>query len=205
SYKKRGGKVRPVNVNAIIDSDDRSTELGFAKHVARIKAQMILDMLHNDEPGDRHVHIRIPGTSRVKDIVHYDSDDEIMEWNLNAADSGKSLKNDAEICMVQPTWIRSKMIFLMVTGCGHDMTKRQVQSRRCSTIDHQPLHLHLMRQRLWPKQCRVKRNEKGKVASSKHLTLNPSLTKFLLKKFPRHKQEDLLIHLNVYEKMTMSE
>ncbi|CAE7727081.1 unnamed protein product [Symbiodinium sp. CCMP2456] len=41
--KGEGEKVKPVNVNAIIDSDDRAAELGFAKHIARIKDDLGYD------------------------------------------------------------------------------------------------------------------------------------------------------------------
>lgn len=121
--------MKLVNVQAIIESQDRVAELGFAKRIARAKAQMILDMVHNDEPGDRHVRLRIPGTSRVKDIVYYECDDEIMEWNLDAAESRKALKHDTMVCMVQPTWIRTVIKFLPDTGCGHDLTSEHKVER----------------------------------------------------------------------------
>ena len=43
----------------------------------------------------------------------------IEEW-LGTEQSRKVLKDDPQMCMVQPRMIRTKLKFIMDTGCGHD-------------------------------------------------------------------------------------
>ena len=61
SYKDRGDKVIKVNVEKrFVDNYNRTTELGFSMHKARLKAQMMSDMLQDGKPGDRqdrHVYV----------------------------------------------------------------------------------------------------------------------------------------------------
>ncbi|CAE7648662.1 unnamed protein product [Symbiodinium sp. CCMP2456] len=50
------------------------------KRVSFAKDFMI-DMVADDKPRDRHMYIRVPGTDKVKQIVFFDGEDEIIEMN----------------------------------------------------------------------------------------------------------------------------
>ena len=70
SYKDCGDKVVKVNVEKrFLSNSNRTTELGFSMHKARLKAQMMNDMLQDGKPGDRHVYVRVPGSDRVREII----------------------------------------------------------------------------------------------------------------------------------------
>ena len=136
SYKDRGDKVIKVNVEKrFADNSNRITELGFSMHKARLKAQMMSDMLQDGKSGDRHVYVRVPGSDRVREIIFYDGEDEIQEYEVGP-DERKAVKAFSIVnCMVQPTWIRSKIKFLMDTGCGHDLiSQRKVEKHDLETL-----------------------------------------------------------------------
>ena len=118
-----------------VESENRMNEIGFAMHKARLRAQLMMDMISDDTPGDRQIYVRIPGTDEVKEIIFFDGEDEIVEMNVNSKES-KGLKIFAEVtCMVQPTWVRSKIKFLMDTGCGHDLiSQRKVERHGLETL-----------------------------------------------------------------------
>ena len=101
------------------------TELEFAKHRARLKAQIMKDMVNDEKEGDRVSYVRLPGTSQVAEVAFYDGEDQIMERNLNAVDSKKVIDNGIFRCMVQPVILRKKIKFLMDTGCGHDLISQK--------------------------------------------------------------------------------
>ena len=126
SYKDRGDKIIRVNVEKrFMDNNNRITELGFSMHKARLKAQMMNDMLQDDKPGDRRVYVRVPGSDRVREIIFYDGEDELHEYEVGPEER-KTVKGFSIVnCMVQPTWIRSKIKFLMDTGCGHDLISQR--------------------------------------------------------------------------------
>ncbi|CAE7218058.1 unnamed protein product [Symbiodinium sp. KB8] len=107
----------------------------WAKYQIRLKAQMMNDMLQDDKPGDRHVYVRIPGSDRVREIIFYDGEDELLEHEVGPEER-KKVKNFSIVnCMVQPTWIRSKIKFLMDTGCGHDLfSQRKVGKHGLETL-----------------------------------------------------------------------
>ena len=73
SYKDRGDRVIKVNVKDRFENDIRMNELGFSMHKARLKAQMMSDMVQDDKPADRHVYVRVPGSSRGREIIFYDA------------------------------------------------------------------------------------------------------------------------------------
>ena len=135
SYKDRGDKIIKVNVEQRFRGDNRINELGFSMHKARLKAQRMIDMLQDDKPGDRHVYVRIPGSDKVREIVFYDGEDELIEYEVGPEER-KKVKNFSIVnCMVQPTWIRSKIKFLMDTGCGHDLiSQRKVEKNGLGTL-----------------------------------------------------------------------
>ena len=60
-----------VNVEAMVSDANRSTELEFAKHKARRKAQIMKDMVNDEEEGDRIACVRLPGTSQVAEVAFY--------------------------------------------------------------------------------------------------------------------------------------
>ena len=135
SYKDRGDRVIKVNVEQRFQNDSRLNELGFSMHKARLKAQMMNDMVHDDRPDDRHVYVRIPGSDRVREIIFYDGEDELREYDVSPAESKKVKNFSIVTCMVQPTWIRSKIKFLMDTGCGHDLiSQRKVEKHGLETL-----------------------------------------------------------------------
>ena len=91
--------------------------------------------MEDDAQGDRHVYVRVPGSSRVREIFFYDSEDLLMEQDLNMSESKKVKTFGKVTCMVQPTWIRSKIKFLMDTGCGHDLiSQHKVEKHGLETL-----------------------------------------------------------------------
>ena len=58
------------------------------------------------------------GSSRVREIVFYGGGDEheLYEYDIGPDESKKIKKLGTVTCMVQPTWIRSKINFFMATG-----------------------------------------------------------------------------------------
>ena len=106
SYKERGGEIVKVNAKKLVENENRANELGFAMHKARLKAQLMIDMVSDDRPGDRHMYVRVPGTDTVKEIVFFDGEDEIVEMHVDSQKS-RGLKVFEQVtCMVQPTWVR---------------------------------------------------------------------------------------------------
>ena len=58
-----------------------------------------------------------------------------MEQDLNMSESKKVKTFGKVTCMVQPTWIRSKIKFLMDTGCGHDLiSQHKVEKHGLETL-----------------------------------------------------------------------
>ncbi|CAE7187272.1 unnamed protein product, partial [Symbiodinium sp. CCMP2456] len=135
SKKDRGEKIVKVNMKKFIESENRPNEIGFAMHKPRLRAQLMYDMLADDKPGDRQVYVRIPGTDEATQIIFFDGEDEIVEMDVNSKKS-KGLKVFDEVTrMVQPTWVRSKIKFLMDTGCGHDLiSQRKVEKHGLETL-----------------------------------------------------------------------
>ena len=120
SYKDRGDKIIKVNVEQRFMNDNRINELGFPMHKA---------------DGDRHVYVRIPGSDRVREIIFYDGEDELHEYEVGPEERKKVKSFSIVNCMVQPTWIRSKIKFLMDTGCGHDLiSQRKVEKHGLETL-----------------------------------------------------------------------
>ncbi|CAE7749097.1 GIP [Symbiodinium sp. CCMP2456] len=135
SKKDRGEKIVKVNTKRLIESESRANELGFAMHKARLKAQLMSDMVSDDMPGDRRVYVRIPGTDKVKQIIFFDGEDEIVEMKVNSKKSKGLNIFDEVTCVVQPTWVRPKIKFLMDTGCGHDLiSQRKVEKHGLETL-----------------------------------------------------------------------
>ena len=135
SYKNRGDKIIKVNVEQRFMNDNRINELGFSMRKPRLKAQMMNDMLQDDKPGDRHVYVRIPGSDRVREIIFYDGENELHEYEVGPEERKKVKSFSIVNCMVQPTWIRSKIKFQMDTGCGHDlMSQRKVEKHGVETL-----------------------------------------------------------------------
>ena len=87
SYKDKNQTVVKVDVMSMVNDANRATELEFAKHKARLKAQIMKDMVDDEEDGDRVTSVRLPGTSQVAEVALYDGEDQIMERNLTAVDS----------------------------------------------------------------------------------------------------------------------
>ena len=57
------------------------------------------------------------------------------EYDVDQDESKKVKKFSVVTCMVQPTWIRSKIKFLMDTGCGHDLiSQRKVEKHGLETL-----------------------------------------------------------------------
>ena len=103
-----------VNVDATVNDENRSTELEFAKHKARLKAQIMKDMINDGEEGDRIAYVRLPGTSQVAEVAFYDGEDQMMERTLNSAESKKVIDKGIFKCMVQPVILRKKIKFALV-------------------------------------------------------------------------------------------
>ena len=102
SYKDRGDKIIKVNVEKrFVDNSSRATELGFSMHKARLKAQMMSDMLQDGRPGDRHVYVRVPGSDRVTEIIFYDGEDELYEYEVGPEERKKVKAFSIVNCMVQ--------------------------------------------------------------------------------------------------------
>ena len=83
SYKEQGGEIIKINIHRFIADEKRANDLEFAKHKARLKAQIFKDMLDDGEDGDRIAHLRVPGTAKVIEIIFYDGEDELRVRKLN--------------------------------------------------------------------------------------------------------------------------
>ena len=68
SYKDREHEVIKVDVEAMAKDENRAVELEFATRKARLKAQIMKDMIKDEEEGDRVAYVRLPGTSPPKDL-----------------------------------------------------------------------------------------------------------------------------------------
>ena len=135
SYKEREHEVVKVNVDAMVNDENRSTELEFAKHKARLKAQIMKDMINDEEEGHRIAYVRSPGTSQVAEVAFYDGEDQMMERTLNPAESKKVIDKGIFKCMVQPVILRKKIKFLMDTGCGHDLiSQKKIEKHDLETL-----------------------------------------------------------------------
>ena len=60
-------------MKAIMEDESRAVE--FAKHKARLKTQIMKDMLEDDREGARVSYVRVPGTSKVTEVAFYDGED----------------------------------------------------------------------------------------------------------------------------------
>ena len=87
SYQDRGDKIVKVNVKDRFENDNRVNELGFSMHNARLKAQMMTNMVQDDKPGDRRVYVRVPGSTKVREIIFYDGEDELHEYDIGPDES----------------------------------------------------------------------------------------------------------------------
>ena len=58
-YKDRDPEVIKVDVEAMAKDENRAVELEFAKHKARLKAQIMKDMIKDEEEGDRVAYMRL--------------------------------------------------------------------------------------------------------------------------------------------------
>ena len=135
SYKDRGQAVVKVDVTSMVNGADRATELEFAKHKARLKAQIMKDMVDDEGDGDRITYVRLSGTSQVAEVAIYDGEDQIMERNLTAVDSKRVIDKGVFRCMVQPVILCKKIKFLMDTGCGHDLiSKKKIEKHDLETL-----------------------------------------------------------------------
>ena len=122
-------------MKAVVENESRANEVGFAKHKARVKAQIMKDMLDDEREGDRISYVRVPGTSKVTEVAFFDGEDQMMERNLNVVDSKKVIDQAVFKCMVQPTWIRKKIKFLMDAGCGHDLiSQKKITKHELETL-----------------------------------------------------------------------
>ena len=63
SYKDKDQAVVKVDVMSMVNDASRATELEFAKQKARLQAQIMKDMVDDEEDGDRVTYVRLPGTS----------------------------------------------------------------------------------------------------------------------------------------------
>ena len=134
-YNERGEKVAYVATKAIIKDENRASELDFARHKATARARLLVDMVNSDGQGDRHIHGRVLGNFAVKEVTSHDGEDVILERTLNTQESKKALTHGPFMCMVQPTWIRPKIKFLMDTGCRHDLiSPRKVEKHDLETL-----------------------------------------------------------------------
>ena len=105
------------------------------EHKARLKAQIMKDMVRDEEDGDRLAYVRLSGTSKVAEIAFYDGEDEMMERNLSSTDSKKVIEKGILRCMVQPVILRKKIKFLMDTGCGHDLiSQKKIEKHNLETL-----------------------------------------------------------------------
>ena len=64
--------------------------------------------------------MRLPGTSFVAEFAFDVDVDEVayVERKVSKQESEEALKKTPNMCMVQLTWIRSKIKFIMDTGFG---------------------------------------------------------------------------------------
>ena len=133
SYRDKGHEVIKVNVETMAEDEHRAVKVEFAKHKARLKAQIMKDMVRDDEDGDRVAYVRLPGT--VAEVAFYDGEDEMMERNLSSTDSKKVIEKGIFRCMVQPVILRKKIKFLMDTGCGHDLiSQKKIEKHNLETL-----------------------------------------------------------------------
>ena len=116
SYKGRGDRIIKVSVEQRFQNDNRMNELGFSMHKG-LKA--------DDERRGAGRQARrstcICSSTRIQQGQgnhFYDGKDELHEYDVGPEESKKVKKFSIVTCMVQPTWIRSKIKFLMDTGCG---------------------------------------------------------------------------------------
>ncbi|CAE7237198.1 unnamed protein product, partial [Symbiodinium sp. CCMP2456] len=63
-----GEEIIKVDTDELIESENSVNELGVAMHKARLKAQLMIDMIEDDKPGDRRVYIGVPG-SKIKFLM----------------------------------------------------------------------------------------------------------------------------------------
>ena len=93
------------------------------RHRARARAQLLLGMLKSDEQGHRHIHVRVPGSQGKFPSMTVRT---CSSRGISAQRTAKrGLKRETFICMVQPLSIRSKIKFIMYTGCGHDLVSHR--------------------------------------------------------------------------------
>ena len=117
------------------EDEHRAVKVEFAKHKAKLKAQIMKDMVRDEEDGDRVAYVRLPGTSKVAEVAFYDGEDEMMERNLSSTDSKKVIEKGIFRCMVQPVILRKKIKFLMDTGCGHDLiSQKKIEKHNLETL-----------------------------------------------------------------------
>eukprot|EP00439_Symbiodinium_sp_Y106_P083820 s148_g24.t1 len=115
SYKDMNHEIVKVNMKAIVEDEGRAIEVEF-KHKARLKAQIMKDMLEDDREGDRFSYVRMPGTSKVAEVAFYDGEDQMMERNLNVAESKKVIDGER-------------------SGCGHDLiSQKKIAKRDLETL-----------------------------------------------------------------------
>ena len=135
SYRDRGIEVIKVDVEPMAEDEHRAVKVEFAKHKARLNAQIMKDMVKDEEDGDRVAYVRLPGTSKVAEVAFYDGEDEMMETNLSSGDSKEIIEKGIFRCMVQPVILRKKIKFLMDTGCGHDLiSKKKIEKDDLETL-----------------------------------------------------------------------
>ena len=135
SYKDKEHEVIKVDVEAMAKDENRAVELEFAKHKARLKAQIMKDMIKDEEEGDRVAYVRLPGTSKVAEVAFYDGEDQMMERNLSSVDSKKIIEKGIFRCMVQPAILWKKIKFLMDAGCGHDLiAQKKIEKHNLETL-----------------------------------------------------------------------
>ena len=135
SYKEQGEEIVKINMKRFLADEKRANAVEFAKHKARLKAQIFVDMINDGKSGDRIAHLREPGTSKVVEVAFYDGEDELWVNKLNDHDSRKIIERGSFKCMVQPVHIRKKIKFLMDTGCGHDLiSQKKIQKHELETL-----------------------------------------------------------------------
>ncbi|CAE7949677.1 unnamed protein product [Symbiodinium sp. KB8] len=88
--------------------------------------------------GDKVVKVNVEKrflSNSNRDIIFYDGEDELQEYEVGPEERKKVKAFSIVNCMVQPTWIRSKIKFLMDTGCGHDLiSQRKVEKHGLETL-----------------------------------------------------------------------
>ena len=135
SYRDRGHEVIKVDVETMAEDEHRAVKVEFAKHKARLKAQIMKDMVRDEEDGDRVAYVRLPGTSKVAEVAFYDGEDEMMERNLRSTDSKKVIEKGIFRCTVQPVILCKKIKFLMDTGYEHDLiSQKKIEKHNLETL-----------------------------------------------------------------------